>query len=235
MGSVKTMIEHLKDPALVARVQAYYGVERVVLLKSSTEFSKSPVKANGVGSTIHRRKAQEENHQSQQDCLAPNEEDSDTEDTFSSDVDAETCGYKINNKFWFYLFTLGTALGDELFYATFIPFWFWNVDGAVGRRMVLVWCINMYIGKPLALINAWIPIFFSCSIPLIFVIRTRYQGFSVLASSWISCYTSAKKMGTGIRNAIHSCHGSSINSIFSPAVHYGQISGEENFYFPNNL
>lgn len=48
--------------------------------------------------------------------------------------------------FWFYLFTLGTALGDEIFYASFIPFWFWNIDGAVGRRVVCVWTISMYIG-----------------------------------------------------------------------------------------
>lgn len=60
-------------------------------------------------------------------------------------------GYEITNKFWFYLFTLGTALGDEVFYASFIPFWFWNVDGAVGRRMVLVWTIVMYIGMKLTI------------------------------------------------------------------------------------
>lgn len=55
--------------------------------------------------------------------------------------------YAITNKFWYYLFVFGTALGDELFYSSFIPFWFWNVDGAVGRRVVLVWTIVMYIGK----------------------------------------------------------------------------------------
>lgn len=55
--------------------------------------------------------------------------------------------YEITNKFWYYLFIFGTALGDEVFYSCFIPFWFWNVDGAVGRRVVLVWMIVMYIGK----------------------------------------------------------------------------------------
>lgn len=55
--------------------------------------------------------------------------------------------YEITNKFWYYLFVFGTALGDEVFYASFIPFWFWNVDGAVGRRVVLVWTVVMYIGK----------------------------------------------------------------------------------------
>lgn len=54
--------------------------------------------------------------------------------------------FEIGNKFWYYLFIFGTALGDEVFYSCFIPFWFWNVDGFVGRRVVLVWAIIMYIG-----------------------------------------------------------------------------------------
>jgi len=57
------------------------------------------------------------------------------------------CDPVILNSFWYYLFTLGTALGDEIFYASFIPFWFWNIDGAVGRRVVCVWTICMYVGK----------------------------------------------------------------------------------------
>lgn len=55
--------------------------------------------------------------------------------------------YVVENKFWYWLFYFGTLLGDEVFYAIFIPSWFWNVDGAVGRRVILVWAIVMYIGK----------------------------------------------------------------------------------------
>lgn len=55
-------------------------------------------------------------------------------------------GFTVTNKFWYYVFVLGTALGDEIFYSCFIPFWFWNVDGFVGRRVVLVWTIVMYMG-----------------------------------------------------------------------------------------
>lgn len=55
-------------------------------------------------------------------------------------------GYIVTNRFWYWLFIIGTGLGDEAFYALFIPFWFWNIDGAVGRRVVLVWGIVMYIG-----------------------------------------------------------------------------------------
>lgn len=55
--------------------------------------------------------------------------------------------YTINNPLWYYLFLFGTELGDEIFYSVFIPFWFWNIDGAVGRRVVLVWATVMSIGK----------------------------------------------------------------------------------------
>jgi hypothetical protein len=44
------------------------------------------------------------------------------------------------------LFKFGTALGDEVFYAFWFSNWFWNVDGAVGRRVVLIWAIHMFIG-----------------------------------------------------------------------------------------
>ncbi|XP_025162499.1 sphingosine-1-phosphate phosphatase 1 isoform X2 [Harpegnathos saltator] len=63
--------------------------------------------------------------------------------------------YTINNAFWYYLFLFGTELGDEIFYSAFIPFWFWNVDGAVGRRVVLVWAIVMSIGQALKDVIRW--------------------------------------------------------------------------------
>jgi len=53
------------------------------------------------------------------------------------------------SRFWHYLFWFGTFLGDEIFYATMIPFWFWNVDSAVARRVVLLWSVTMYVGQVL--------------------------------------------------------------------------------------
>ncbi|KAK5644368.1 hypothetical protein RI129_005668 [Pyrocoelia pectoralis] len=63
--------------------------------------------------------------------------------------------FNIRNKFWYYFFIFGTALGDETFYTFFIPFWFWNIDGAVGRRVVLVWSLVMYIGQSIKDIIRW--------------------------------------------------------------------------------
>ncbi|XP_071454672.1 sphingosine-1-phosphate phosphatase 2-like [Hetaerina americana] len=76
-------------------------------------------------------------------------------DAVSSESDSESKDYVVTNRFWYYLFCLGTALGDEIFYASFIPFWFWNIDGAVGRRVVLVWAITMYIGQGIKDIVRW--------------------------------------------------------------------------------
>uniref|UniRef100_A0A8D1E9Z4 Sphingosine-1-phosphate phosphatase 1 n=1 Tax=Sus scrofa TaxID=9823 RepID=A0A8D1E9Z4_PIG len=47
----------------------------------------------------------------------------------------------------YYLFCLGTELGNELFYMLFFPFWIWNLDALVGRRLVVIWVLAMYLGQ----------------------------------------------------------------------------------------
>lgn len=54
---------------------------------------------------------------------------------------------KINSKFWFYFFHVGAAMGNEIFYSVFFPCWFWNVDGAIARKITMVWGIYMYVGQ----------------------------------------------------------------------------------------
>lgn len=75
-------------------------------------------------------------------------------------VDADMSGKKsseivIKRRWLHWLFLFGTSLGDEFFYSIFFTFWFWNVDGAVGRRVVLVWAFCMYIGQSLKDIIQW--------------------------------------------------------------------------------
>lgn len=57
--------------------------------------------------------------------------------------------HRVNNYFWFYLFSLGTKLGYEIFYAVLYSYTFWNVDSLICRRMIFVWSICMYIGQAL--------------------------------------------------------------------------------------
>lgn len=60
--------------------------------------------------------------------------------------DLEPQHYVIHNHYWYWLFKFGTTLGEEIFYASVFPFWFWNIDGAVGRRIINVWALSMFIG-----------------------------------------------------------------------------------------
>lgn len=55
--------------------------------------------------------------------------------------------YKVENRLWYYLFLFGTQLGDEPFCALFFSVWFWNLDATIGRKLVLVWNIIMYVGQ----------------------------------------------------------------------------------------
>ena len=55
--------------------------------------------------------------------------------------------YLINNTFLYYLFRFGASLGNEIFFITFFPFWFWNVDGYVGRLMCTFLALFMYLGQ----------------------------------------------------------------------------------------
>jgi len=55
--------------------------------------------------------------------------------------------YEVTNRFLYYLFHFGANLGNEIFYMTFFPFWFWNIDGWVGRQLCTFWCIFMYLGQ----------------------------------------------------------------------------------------
>lgn len=167
------IVEYLKDPHLVARIQEYYGVEVVrppnssPVLTSSNGNVGSPLPGDGgvqrttrlekkavTGTMSHyysskSKKCIGNGIQSNGWVSAEPEGD----EAFSSESEPESRGYIINNWGWYYLFVLGTALGDEIFYASFIPFWFWNIDGAVGRRVVLVWTVIMYIGNSYLIIS----------------------------------------------------------------------------------
>jgi len=59
----------------------------------------------------------------------------------------QSLDYEVTNKFLYYLFHFGANLGNEIFYMTFFPFWFWNIDGYVGRQLCMFWCIFMYLGQ----------------------------------------------------------------------------------------
>lgn len=148
-------IKYLKDPLLVIKVQNFFGVT----YKSNRQISDTKSEQSKVINSERLDRLREECDIKQHKRIPSNISNS-SQSSYDTDTSGETTtkddlGLSINNKFWYYLFVLGTELGDEIFYATFIPFWFWNIDGAVGRRVVLVWTVVMYIGQGFKDIIRW--------------------------------------------------------------------------------
>ncbi|XP_044523517.1 sphingosine-1-phosphate phosphatase 2 isoform X2 [Gracilinanus agilis] len=63
--------------------------------------------------------------------------------------------YIVKNYFYYYLFKFSAALGEEIFYITFLPFTYWNIDPYVTRRLIMTWVVIMYIGQILKDILKW--------------------------------------------------------------------------------
>ncbi|XP_026464204.1 sphingosine-1-phosphate phosphatase 1-like [Ctenocephalides felis] len=171
MNKIKQSVEYLKGPDLVVEVQKYFGVKykpSVQKNNSDTEYDinrkqienqqkytatkniyeqSDNSQFNDVNLKCHKRNVSTESQSSQ--CVSTDDASTD------SDIELNKPKYEITNKFWYYLFRIGTELGDEIFYATFIPFWFWNIDGAVGRRVIFVWSVIMYIGQGLKDVIRW--------------------------------------------------------------------------------
>ncbi|XP_007464399.1 PREDICTED: sphingosine-1-phosphate phosphatase 2 [Lipotes vexillifer] len=55
--------------------------------------------------------------------------------------------YIVKNHFYYYLFRFSAALGQEVFYITFLPFTHWNIDPYLSRRLTIIWVLVMYIGQ----------------------------------------------------------------------------------------
>ncbi|XP_026314109.1 sphingosine-1-phosphate phosphatase 2-like [Hyposmocoma kahamanoa] len=142
----ENIIEYLKDPLLVVKVQNFFGVI----------YNKRSVRDNEC-EVVHSERLEREKEDFDLTHKRIPSNTSSSSSSYDTDTSAEVDEVEchIENKFWYYLFVIGTALGDEIFYATFIPFWFWNIDGAVGRRVVLVWTIVMYIGQGFKDIIRW--------------------------------------------------------------------------------
>jgi len=137
-------IDCLNDPQLVARFQAACGIkvkrneeaEQFTFPKHKTEHVGDPRDSvcfrNGVPSDTAEVEITENNSINN-----------------PKGISGESFGvqFTIESRVWYYLAQLGGAMGDEVFYALFFPFWFWNIDGAVCRRVVYIWAIMMYIGN----------------------------------------------------------------------------------------
>lgn len=150
------IMDYLKDPQLVALIQQFFGV-KISYNRHKKTFQEEEKKYNtkvddneeNYISTCHSKKIN--------DCDANQRLNIYTKQVNSSEqrtietnkgvlTMSNNPNYIITNSFWYYTFVFGTELGDEIFYSTFLPFLFWNIDGAIGQRVVLIWGIIMTIG-----------------------------------------------------------------------------------------
>lgn len=51
--------------------------------------------------------------------------------------------YIVKNYFYYYLFRFSAALGQEVFYITFLPFTHWNIDPYLSRRLIIIWVVSI--------------------------------------------------------------------------------------------
>lgn len=173
LGSrITNLFNFFQDPHLVSGFQNFFGVYRVDSVsngnvnclkndKEANEKTKSKRNSNIItikydrfdGDNIlrHRKTPSSGSENSKSSAFTSDGEE-------ISDVDSDlmyTAQCKIENKFWYYFFSFGAGLGYEMFYASFFPFWIWNIDGAVCRRVMNVWVLIMYVGQAMKDIVRW--------------------------------------------------------------------------------
>lgn len=164
MAPTHPLLASLHSPNLVARFQKYFGVEVSYSVQPSSNEDSTQSKSNGSCTSEHDEKRSDNLSETSvriRSGLASVHFESSAKRQDVSNYQGEVekdkveVTYSIKNWFWYYLFRFAAGLGYELFYATFFPIWFWNVDGAVGRRFILLWAIIMYTGQALKDVIKW--------------------------------------------------------------------------------
>lgn len=142
-SSMESLTTRLQSPKLVAKFQRYFGVE----LKHDEKVKENGTMSNGSSPPTVRYQRSNSLHNKHHSQHLKREN--------SRTLATHPHPHVIRNKFWYYLFSFGASLGYETFYASFFPMWFWNIDSSVGRRMVLLWVIIMYVGQALKDVIRW--------------------------------------------------------------------------------
>lgn len=162
------IVDVLKDPNIVANIQTFFGVS-YNRDTANTRTTNENDHHNQENSTMLRKKSnknlpelddsketEELNHKSNNGSLTIEEPASKTESgPRNSPEIRETRNYEVKNKFWYFIFLFGTYLGDDIGYAIFLPFWFWNIDANIARKIVLVWTLIMYLGEYNWILNTY--------------------------------------------------------------------------------
>ncbi|KAL1463622.1 hypothetical protein WDU94_015360 [Cyamophila willieti] len=155
MDQIKKSIVYLKDPQLVADFQNKLGIQP---RRNSTREQSKKLNLNTDDPESNRKKSVPKNcgkSKRSEDEANTSDDPPESENTYKREHHGDSKNYTVKNKFLYYFFYVGTYLGDEIFYSIYFPFWFWNVDYNIGRRIITVWAVNMYIGQSIKDVIKW--------------------------------------------------------------------------------
>jgi sphingosine-1-phosphate phosphatase 1 len=138
-------MERAKDPERVWNFQERFGVQKVRVFRGSDDVD-APFEAIDHDDWTQKQAERRKRRESRNLSLAADRSEDEgvtspvSSSGYSSSADnndeenRNIVFYRIGSRLWYYLFFLGSQLGDETYYSIFFSFWFWNIDGYVGRR-----------------------------------------------------------------------------------------------------
>ncbi|KAE8586944.1 hypothetical protein XENTR_v10021810 [Xenopus tropicalis] len=142
MGSGwRRVCDSLQDPWKVARFQQLCGVESYFPSGEAQPNGTFPGEPEDAGPR-HRKDCQANG--TAHPALPQDKKKPQRRNSLTGEVGQE---FLIRNRFLYYLFCLGTELGNELFYISFFPLCIWNIDPVVGRKVIVIWVWVMYLGQ----------------------------------------------------------------------------------------
>jgi sphingosine-1-phosphate phosphatase 1 len=151
------LFNYLNSPHLVANFQKVFGIESHFDASFSSSPSSRSTNNNATSTTKPSAKHRPDETVLKRSTVTSHEEASQSghrrngsnpaTKQLNTDHTHIVANTTIHSQFWYYLFCLGAAMGNEVFYCLFFPFWFWNVDGAIARKVGFLWGIFMYVGQ----------------------------------------------------------------------------------------
>ena len=151
-----SVVNKLRDPFLVRKVQEFFGV-RIVESESnlSDNAVNSPVKhgndknvttsSNGAilslaVRAIKKKRTKRKSVAAYVMDSPPSSPEGGTPPPELEDIDVET--YPLLD----FYFKFVSLAGYEPFFIAFLPFMYWNIDALMARHYIVLWCIAIYIG-----------------------------------------------------------------------------------------
>ncbi|KAL0973375.1 hypothetical protein UPYG_G00202620 [Umbra pygmaea] len=141
------LLKYMHDSELVAKFQRSCGLFPIEEARQNGNCGHLPRQTpledrdeTGIrkrGGNGHSDNGQQEN----------NSNDKNLEKSYSVGVSGPQ--YEVRNRLLYFLFRVSAGLGHEVFYITFLPWFHWNLDPFLCRRLVNTWAMVMYIGQAL--------------------------------------------------------------------------------------